>query len=72
MTVGELDGDLVLAELAGAARPASPASGPRSSNLAMGPASAKPVHLRLKGDDWDELLAATETVARATSRRRPA
>ena len=28
-------------------------------NLAMGPASAKPVHLRLKGDDWDDLLTAT-------------
>ena len=28
-------------------------------NLAMGPASAKPVHLRLKGDDWDTLVKAT-------------
>ena len=28
-------------------------------NLAMGPASAKPVHRRLKGDDWDSLLQAT-------------
>ena len=28
-------------------------------NLAMGPASAKPVHLRLKGNDWDDLLTAT-------------
>ena len=28
-------------------------------NLAMGPASAKPVHLRLKGNNWDDLLAAT-------------
>ncbi|MGH1369314.1 MAG: efflux RND transporter permease subunit [Maritimibacter sp.] len=27
--------------------------------LAGGPASAKPVHLRLKGQDWDDLLAAT-------------
>ena len=32
-------------------------------NLAMGPASAKPVHLRLKGDDWDTLVKAT-TLAR--------
>jgi len=32
-------------------------------NLAMGPASAKPVHLRIKGNDWEELLAAT-TLAR--------
>ncbi len=28
---------------------------------ARGPASAKPVHLRLKGDDWDDLITATET-----------
>ncbi len=33
-------------------------------NLSRGPASAKPVHLRLKSDNWDELLAAT-TAARA-------
>lgn len=29
-------------------------------NLNRGPASAKPVHLRLKGDDWTSLRAATE------------
>ncbi len=29
---------------------------------AMGPASAKPVHLRLKGDDWDQLIGATRLV----------
>ena len=28
-----------------------------------GPAQGKPVHLRIKGDDWDELLAATGTMA---------
>lgn len=28
----------------------------------MGPASAKPVHLRLKGDDWEALKVATRTV----------
>ena len=33
-------------------------------NLAMGPASAKPVHLRIKGNDWEDLLAATN-LARA-------
>ncbi len=27
--------------------------------LGRGPASAKPVHLRLKGDNWEDLLAAT-------------
>ncbi|MSU88970.1 AcrB/AcrD/AcrF family protein [Rhodobacteraceae bacterium 2CG4] len=34
------------------------------SEAAGGPAQGKPVHLRLKGDDWQQLLAATE-VARA-------
>jgi len=29
---------------------------------AMGPASSKPVHIRLKGTDWQELIAATNTV----------
>jgi len=39
-------------------------------NLSMGPGSAKPVHLRLKSDNWPELLAATDMVHdkfRATS-----
>ncbi|WP_299144828.1 efflux RND transporter permease subunit [uncultured Tateyamaria sp.] len=27
--------------------------------LSQGPASAKPVHLRIKGDNWEQLLAAT-------------
>jgi len=31
-------------------------------NLSRGPASGKPVHLRLKGEDWNDLLAATATV----------
>jgi len=34
------------------------------SELAMGPASGKPVHLRIKGDNWEDLIAAT-TQARA-------
>jgi len=33
-------------------------------NLSRGPASGKPVHLRLKGENWDDLLAAT-ALARA-------
>ncbi|WP_164661177.1 efflux RND transporter permease subunit [Tropicibacter sp. Alg240-R139] len=32
--------------------------------LEQGPGSAKPIHLRIKGDDWDQLVASTE-VARA-------
>ncbi|QDY68983.1 efflux RND transporter permease subunit [Qingshengfaniella alkalisoli] len=31
-------------------------------NLAMGPGSGKPVHLRIKGTDWDPIYEATETV----------
>ena len=30
--------------------------------LARGPVSSKPVHLRLKGNDWDELLMATQNM----------
>ena len=33
--------------------------------LAQGPASAKPVHLRIKGDDWQDLLNATATARQA-------
>ena len=32
------------------------------SEQAMGPASGKPIHLRLKSDNWENLLAATEVV----------
>ncbi|CAN0494595.1 unnamed protein product, partial [Hapterophycus canaliculatus] len=28
-------------------------------NLSRGPASGKPVHLRIKGDNWDDLITAT-------------
>ncbi|SFD06690.1 efflux RND transporter permease subunit [Salipiger profundus] len=56
----ELDGDIVLAELTEAMQ-AIPGIEIEILDLAMGPASAKPVHLRLKSDDWDSLLAATDT-----------
>ncbi|SFR18186.1 efflux RND transporter permease subunit [Poseidonocella sedimentorum] len=59
----ELDGDIVLEELSAALK-TLPGVEIEILNLAMGPASGKPVHLRLKGDDWDDLLAATE-IARA-------
>lgn len=39
-------------------------------NLAMGPASAKPVHLRLKGNNWDDLVASA-ALARAEFERTP-
>ncbi|WP_353471870.1 efflux RND transporter permease subunit [Salipiger sp. H15] len=56
----ELDGDLVLAELTEKLA-TIPGIETEILNLAMGPASAKPVHLRIKGDNWQDLLAATET-----------
>ena len=57
----ELDGDIVIDELT---ERLSAIPGIQVEILAanMGPASAKPVHLRVKGDNWDELLAATERV----------
>ncbi len=59
----EWDGDVVVEELS---RQLSTLPGVQTEilNLAQGPASAKPVHLRLLGDDWDALLEATR-MARA-------
>ncbi|MCR8825721.1 efflux RND transporter permease subunit [Pseudosulfitobacter koreensis] len=53
----EFDGDAVIADLTDQL---SQIPGIRVEilNLAMGPASAKPVHLRLKGDNWENLVAA--------------
>ncbi len=58
----ELDGDLVLDELT-AALEKLPGTKIEILAAARGPASAKPVHLRLKGDDWEDLIAATETAS---------
>ncbi|TNF20428.1 MAG: efflux RND transporter permease subunit [Rhodobacteraceae bacterium] len=54
----DLDGDLILDELQAALEQLP---GIRIEILAQarGPASAKPVHLRVKGDDWEALMAAT-------------
>ncbi|ETX16499.1 acriflavine resistance protein B [Roseivivax halodurans JCM 10272] len=54
-----LDGDVVIAELS---RELATIPGIETEilNLAMGPASPKPVHLRITGDDWEDLLAVTE------------
>ncbi|OWU82964.1 acriflavine resistance protein B [Oceanicola sp. 22II-s10i] len=54
----ELDGDIVIAELTEQLE-TLPGIKVEILNAAMGPASAKPVHLRLKGDDWDALIEAT-------------
>ncbi|THD72705.1 efflux RND transporter permease subunit [Thalassobius vesicularis] len=59
----DLDGDVVIAELT---RQLEQIPGIKVEILAQarGPASAKPVHLRVKGDDWGKLVEATK-LARA-------
>ena len=56
LTFEDLDGDVVLDVLQ---RRLDQIPGIRTEilNLAQGPASGKPVHLRLSGDNWDDLLA---------------
>ncbi|WP_425070747.1 efflux RND transporter permease subunit [Sagittula sp. S175] len=62
VTLADLDGDVIIARLT---RQLEQIPGIEVEILAQarGPASGKPVHLRLKGDNWDDLLAAT-TLAR--------
>ncbi len=55
----EYDGDFVLEEL-GAQLAELPGFVVEIAALEQGPASAKPVHLRIKGDNWDSLTAATD------------
>ena len=55
----DLDGNLVIAELLTDLQKI-PGIKVEVLELARGPASSKPVHLRLKGSDWDELLTATK------------
>jgi len=59
----ELDGDTVIAELTEQLQ-LIPGIEIEILAQARGPASGKPVHLRLKGDNWDDLLNAT-ALARA-------
>jgi multidrug efflux pump len=59
----DLDGDLVIDELT-AAIAAIPGLQVEVIAQSRGPASAKPVHLRLKGDNWEALQQATR-LARA-------
>lgn len=54
------DGDLVIDQVT-AALAELPGFQVEILPLGRGPASAKPVHLRIKGDNWDDLLAATKT-----------
>ncbi len=55
------DGDLILEQLENELAEI-PGIKTEILNLSRGPASGKPVHLRLKSDNWQELLAATATV----------
>ncbi|PIE13879.1 MAG: acriflavine resistance protein B [Rhodobacterales bacterium] len=57
----ELDGDLVIEELTTQLK-SIPGARTEILPFAQGPASAKPVHIRIKGDNWDDLIAGTETV----------
>ncbi|MCA0919657.1 efflux RND transporter permease subunit [Pseudooceanicola nanhaiensis] len=57
----ELDGDVVIADL-NSALAGVPGIKIEILSASMGPASAKPVHLQVRGDDWDTLVAATEKV----------
>jgi multidrug efflux pump len=58
--IAELDGDLVLAQIQ---EQLNTIPGIQTEILAQtrGPASGKPVHLRLKSDSWEDLLTATNT-----------
>ena len=58
VTLAQLDGDVVLDDLT---RQLSQIPGIQIEILGQsrGPASAKPVHLRLSGTDWEDLLSAT-------------
>ncbi|MES0823952.1 efflux RND transporter permease subunit [Ruegeria sp. SCP11] len=57
--IPEYDGDVVLEEL-NAELANLPGVIVEIAALEQGPASAKPVHLRIKGDGWPELTAAAE------------
>ena len=59
--IAELDGDLVLERLK-TALAKIPGIQTEILNLSRGPASAKPVHLRVKGNDWAALQEAAAIV----------
>jgi len=59
--IPELDGDIVIANIQ-ERLDALPGIRNEILNLARGPASAKPIHLRLKGNDWTALQEAAAIV----------
>ncbi|MFW8636850.1 efflux RND transporter permease subunit [Cribrihabitans pelagius] len=58
VTATDFDGDFVIDQL-NAALGQLPGFAVEVRSLAQGPATGKPVHLRLRGDSWDDLTAAT-------------
>jgi len=58
VVAAEYDGDFVLEQLSNELAKL-PGMVAEIEALGRGPASAKPVHLRIKGDDWNTLLATT-------------
>ena len=69
VTAPAFDGDFVIEQLENALAEI-PGIETEVSALAQGPASGKPVHLRLFGDSWEDLDAATD-LARAEFERTP-
>ncbi|OUD10646.1 acriflavine resistance protein B [Marivivens niveibacter] len=61
LSVADLDGNVVMNNLQNRLN-AIPGIRSETLELAMGPAATKPVALRVIGEDWDELLAATADV----------
>ena len=57
----KFDGDFVISELE-TALSVLPGFETEVRALSQGPASAKPVHLRVRGDDWTDLRGATQSV----------
>ncbi|WP_420859359.1 efflux RND transporter permease subunit [Marivivens marinus] len=57
----DLDGDVIIAQLQDRLSQI-PGIRTETLNLAMGPGAVKPIHLRLKGDNWQELLDTTQVV----------
>ncbi len=60
VTAPEFDGDFVIDEIS-AELAKLPGFVAEISALEQGPGAGKPLHLRLKGDGWDDLNAAVET-----------
>ncbi|AUC55010.1 acriflavine resistance protein B [Sagittula sp. P11] len=60
ITLDQLDGDVIIEDLT-AKLEQIPGTEIEILAQARGPASGKPLHLRLKGDNWEDLLAAVAT-----------